>query len=131
MVARGYCNTVEYHQIPPNTAWELALRPIYTMCFCRMQPPYDTLIQHILGHDCRKVLEHVLKSYDFFSCRKEVACNKIVPCKLAFKMLAYVVVIIVSNVKESHAARTDYHMRNSIHTSLALHMQERDIITRL
>ena len=26
----------------------------------------------ILGHNCRKVLKHVLKSYDFFSCRKRV-----------------------------------------------------------
>ena len=24
MVAQGYCNTVEYHQIPPNTIWKLA-----------------------------------------------------------------------------------------------------------
>ena len=25
-----------------------------------------TRLRHLLGHDCRKVLEHVLKSYDFF-----------------------------------------------------------------
>ena len=25
-----------------------------------------------IGHDCRKVLKHVLKSYDIFSCRKRV-----------------------------------------------------------
>ena len=31
-----------------------------------------TRLRHILGHDCRKVLKHVLKSYDFFSCRKRV-----------------------------------------------------------
>ena len=31
-----------------------------------------TCLRHILGHDCRKVLKHVLKSYDFFSCRKRV-----------------------------------------------------------
>ena len=38
-----------------------------------------TRLRHILGHDYRKVLEHVLKSYDIFSCRKQVACDKIVP----------------------------------------------------
>ena len=25
-----------------------------------------TSLQHILGHDCRKVLKHVFKSYNFF-----------------------------------------------------------------
>ena len=46
-----------------------------------------TRLRHFLGHDCRKVLKHVLKSYDFFSCRKrcrkEAACDKIVPCNSA------------------------------------------------
>ena len=28
MVARGYCNTVEYRQIPPDTIWELAFSNI-------------------------------------------------------------------------------------------------------
>ena len=37
------------------------LRPIYTVRFCRIQPLYDTLTTP-LGHDCRKVLKHVLKS---------------------------------------------------------------------
>ena len=32
-----------------------------------------TRLRHILGHDCHKVLKHVLKSYNFFSCRKRVA----------------------------------------------------------
>ena len=42
-----------------------SLRPSYTARFCRMQPPYHTLT-HFLGHDFRKVLKHVLKSYGFF-----------------------------------------------------------------
>ena len=53
-----------------------------------MQPPnYDTLmtrLHHFLGHNCSKVLKHILKSYNFFqlflqlfSCCKEVACDKI------------------------------------------------------
>ena len=27
---------------------------------------HTTRLQHFLGHNCRKVLKHVLKSYDFF-----------------------------------------------------------------
>ena len=27
---------------------------IYMVRFCRMQPPYDMPLRHILGHDCRK-----------------------------------------------------------------------------
>ena len=29
-----------------------------------------THLRHFLGHDCRKVLKHGLKSYNFFSCRE-------------------------------------------------------------
>ena len=34
-----------------------ALRPIYTVRFCRMQPPYDT-------KKSRRILKHALKPYD-------------------------------------------------------------------
>ena len=47
--------------------------------------PYDTLIRHIVGHDFREVLKHVLKSYNFFRVVKEVACDKITACKSAIR----------------------------------------------
>ena len=47
---------------------------------------HATSLRHVLGHDCHKVLKHVFKSYDFFLCRKQVACDKTVPCKSAFRL---------------------------------------------
>ena len=46
------------------------LRPIYTVRFCRMQPPYDIRLRHFLGHNCRKNFKHVYKSYNFFRAGK-------------------------------------------------------------
>ena len=47
------------------------IRPIYTVRFCRMQPPYYTLTTRFRPR-LSYGFKHVLKSYDFFSCRKRV-----------------------------------------------------------
>ena len=49
-----------------------------------------------LGHNCRKVLKHVSKSYDFFRVMcviKEVACDKIAPCKSALRLQTFEVLV--------------------------------------
>ena len=75
-VVLAYRNTLRDGQLEFLEGWwwgenlfflklNILLRPIYTVRFCRMQPPYDTFTT-LLGHDCRKVLKHVFKSYNFF-----------------------------------------------------------------
>ena len=54
MVARGYCNTVEYSQIPPNTIWELGLKLISGPA--TTQPNHNTSKGEGLDHpwSCRE-----------------------------------------------------------------------------
>ena len=58
-------------------------------CTCMMillhatsQHAYNTFY----GHNCCKVLEHVLTFFSHKHVVKEVACDKIVPCKLALRL---------------------------------------------
>ena len=60
-----------------------------------MQRPYNTL-RTLLGHDCLKVLKHVLKSYNCFCVVKEVACNKIAPFKLPFILHSSTIIIHIN-----------------------------------
>ena len=58
--------------------------------------PLTTSLQHFLGHDCRKVLRHVLKSYASFRVMcviKEAACDKIAPCKSALRLQTFEVLV--------------------------------------
>ena len=54
------------------------LRPIYTRYDFVARNLLTTRLRHFLGHDCRKVLKHVWKSYNFLGVVQEVACDKIV-----------------------------------------------------
>ena len=51
--------------LPANDFWsKLLLRPIYTVQFCRMQPPYDTLTTRLRHKKRCRIWKHVLKPYD-------------------------------------------------------------------
>ena len=59
------------------SSWEevSAFRWIYTLRFCRMEPPYVRITytrayDTFLGHDYREVSKHVFKSYELVSCHK-------------------------------------------------------------
>ena len=58
---------------------------------------HGTSLRHSLGHNCHKVLRHVFETPQLFSCHirvvKEVACDKIAACKLAFMVQGQTFVI--------------------------------------
>ena len=107
------------------------IRPIYTVRFCRMRPPYYTLttrfrprlsygFKHVLkSYDfisCRNIRRlHTTKSYrvnrplDFFSCRKEVAYDKIARATYPYPCTENGYLKVSVFVKDTRSARDFVH----------------------